>query len=454
VSQPSPQGGATRVATPPAAAATTTTAPATSPPATMPALPGRATASPAASTPTAKTRDTPRRLRLLSVGVVVAGVVVALLGALTFSYLALSLSRAQADTAQLIRVQKIQSNLLNADATATNAFLVGGLEPPAQRAVYDQALSSTSALIVEASQAQPADAAALSALNQHVVSYAATIEQARANNRQGLPVGAQYLRNASADLRSTALPILENLVSSNATRAAEHMDPPMSYIYIFAVISLLALIGVIVAQVWLARRFRRTINVGMLACAVVLLVITAGALIAAQQLNSTLSSISSGSFAAVNTAADARIDANNAKSNESLTLIARGSGQAFETAWKSSADSVAANIQRLTDRPELVSQWQAYTDVHSEIRALDDKGLWDRAVSLATGTGAKSSNTVFSTFDGNLASYLDEVSQDTSSSLADEQPLMVVGAILILIGGLAAALLGRWGIGARLKEYR
>jgi hypothetical protein len=451
VSQASHQGGATGVAARPAAA-TTTTAPATSPPPTLPALPGRATASPAASTPTVKTRDTPRRLRLLSVGVVVAGVVVALLGALTFSYLAFSLNRAQADTAQLIRVQKIQSNLLSADATATNAFLVGGLEPPAQRAVYDQALSSTSSLIVEASQAQPADAAALSALNQHVVSYAATIEQARANNRQGLPVGAQYLRTASADLRSNALPILDNLVSSNATRAADQMDARLGYV--FPVISLLALVGVIVAQVWLARRFRRTINVGMLTCAVVLLVITTGALIAALQLNSTLNSISSGSFAAVNTAADARIDANNAKSNESLTLIARGSGQAFETAWKSSADSVAANIQRLTDRPELVSQWQAYTDVHSEIRALDDKGLWDRAVSLATGTGAKSSNTVFSTFDGNLASYLDEVSQDTSSSLADEQPLMVVGAILILIGGLAAALLGRWGIGARLKEYR
>ena len=131
--------------------------------------------------------DTPQRLRLLSLGVVVVSVVVALVGGLIFSYLAFSLSRAKADTAQLIRVQKIQSNLLSADATATNAFLVGGLEPPAQRAVYDQALSSTSSLIVEAAQAQPADAAALSALNQQVISYAATIEQARANNRQGLP---------------------------------------------------------------------------------------------------------------------------------------------------------------------------------------------------------------------------------------------------------------------------
>jgi hypothetical protein len=451
VSQASHQGGATGVAAPPFPAPTTT-APAMAPPATTPAP--HTPATPTATTPAAavKTMDTPQRLRWLSLGVVVAGVLVALVGVLTFSYLAVSLSRAKADTAQLIRVQKIQSNLLSADAIATNAFLVGGLEPPAQRAVYDQAMSSTSALIVEASQAQPADAAALSALNQQVVSYAGTIEQARANNRQGLPVGAQYLRNASAELRSTALPILDNLVSSNAARAADKMDARTGYV--FLIIAVLALAGVIIGQVWLARRFKRTINVGMLASAAVLLVIAVATLMAAIQVGSALNSITTGSFAAVNTAADARIDANNAKSNESLTLIARGSGQAFEAAWKSSADSVAGNLQRLTDRPELANQWQAYTKVHSEIRALDDGGRWDRAVARATGSGPDSSNTVFGTFDNNLVGYLDEVSQETSNSLAGIQPVMIVFAILTLLSGLAVALLGRWGIAARLKEYR
>jgi hypothetical protein len=451
VSQASHQGGATGVAAPPVAAATTT-APPTAPAATTLARSGQATPSPLTPAPGVKRMDTPRRLRLLSVGVVVAAVVVALVGGLIFSYLAFSLSRAQSDTAQLIRIQKIQSNLLSADATATNAFLVGGLEPPAQRAVYDEALSSTSSLMVEAAQAQPADAAALSALNQQVISYAATIEQARANNRQGLPVGAQYLRNASADLRSSALPILDNLVSSNAARADDDMDARVGYA--LPVISLLALVLLIIGQIWLARRFKRTINVGMLASAAVLLVITVGGLIAAQQLSSTLNSISNGSFAAVNTAADARIDANNAKSNESLTLIARGSGQAFEDAWKSSADSVSGNLEQLSARPELLTQWQAYTEVHNKIRDLDDGGRWDRAVAQATGVGRDSSNTVFNTFDRNLAGYLDEVSKEASSSLANEQPVMVVGAILILLGGLAAALLGRWGVAARLKEYR
>ena len=452
MSQASQQVGGAGVAAPPSAAAGATTAvPSAAADATVSTPPDSAAPSPAAKA-AESTMSTPQLLRLLSLGVVVVGLVIGVIGALIFTYLAVSLSRAKADTAQLIRVQKIQSNLLSADATATNAFLVGGLEPPTQRAAYDQAMSSTSSLIAEAAQAQPADGTALAALNQQVLSYAGMIEQARANNRQGLPIGAQYLRNASAQLRSDALPILNNLVSANATRATDEMKAGAGYIVL--VIALLGLGGVIAAQVWLARRFKRKINVGMLTSSIVLLVLVIGSLIVVLQLRSSLQEISSGSLAAVNTAADARINANDAKSNESLTLIARGSGQAFEAAWKSSADSVAENLGRLTDKPELVGQWQAYTDVHTQIRALDDEGQWDKAVAKATGSANDSSNTVFGAFDSNLAGYLDGVSQEASNSLANEQPVMVVAAVLILLGGLAAALLGRRGVAERLREYR
>ena len=452
MSQASQQVGGAGVAAPPSTAAGATTAvPSAAADATVSTPPDSAAPSPAAKA-AESTMSTPQRLRLLSLGVVVVGLVIGVIGALIFTYLAVSLSRAKADTAQLIRVQKIQSNLLSADATATNAFLVGGLEPPTQRAAYDQAMSSTSSLIAEAAQAQPADGTALAALNQQVLSYAGMIEQARANNRQGLPIGAQYLRNASAQLRSDALPILNNLVSANATRATDEMKAGAGYIVL--VIALLGLGGVIAAQVWLARRFKRKINVGMLASSIVLLVLVIGSLIVVLQLRSSLQEISSGSLAAVNTTADARINANDAKSNESLTLIARGSGQAFEAAWKSSADSVAENLGRLTDKPELVGQWQAYTDVHTQIRALDDEGQWDKAVAKATGSANDSSNTVFGAFDSNLAGYLDGVSQEASNSLANEQPVMVVAAVLILLGGLAAALLGRRGVAERLREYR
>ena len=395
--------------------------------------------------------DTPRRLRLLSLGVIVVGIVVGLVGALVFSALAYLLSRAEADTAQLIRVQQIQTNLLAADATATNAFLVGGLEPPAQRAAYDQALTTTGELIAQAARAQPADADALAALNQRVVAYGASIEQARANNRQGLPVGAQYLRAASAQLRTETLPILDTLVATNAERATTRMDMRLGYV--FVVIAVLGLAAMIAGQVWLARRFKRRVNLGMLAASVALLAALVGGTIGVQQLSATVRSIQTGSFAAVNAAADARIDASNAKSNESLTLIARGSGASFETAWKASAESVVANLDRLGAAAP-ADEWARYMAVHNQIRALDDGGQWEAAVALATGSSPESANTAFNAFDASLAGTLDEVSKEASAGLSRPQAILVVGAILILLVGLAAAMLGRRGVAARLREYR
>ena len=142
-------------------------------------------------------------------------------GGAAFVLLATALGRASASTAQLIRVQQIQTNLLAADATATNAFLVGGLEPPAQRQAYDDAINAATTGITEAAEAESADEQALSRLNEELVAYVALIEDARANNRQGFPVGAQYQRTASATLRADALPLLDNLVDGQRPAGRE-----------------------------------------------------------------------------------------------------------------------------------------------------------------------------------------------------------------------------------------
>ena len=221
---------------------------------------------------------------------------------------------------------------------------------------------------------------------------------------------------------------------------------------VFAVVAALGLAAVVVGQVWLARRFRRTINRGLLAGAIVLLLVLAGGGVSLLNLSSSVRAIESGSFTLVRAAADARIDANNAKSNESLALIARGSGAAFETAWKASADSVVANLELLD--PSLSATWSNYMDVHQQIRALDDGGKWDQAVALATGSGPGSANTAFNAFDASLADTLEQVSQDASAGLSGRQPGLVLAAILIFLAGLGSALVGRWGVAARLREYR
>lgn len=399
-----------------------------------------------AAVSTAKT-GTPGRLRLMTVAVVLAGVLFALGGAVTFGYLAYSLNRAEADSTQLVRVQNIETNLLVADATATNAFLVGGLEPPEQRATYDEALKTTSLLIADAAQAQPADSAALAALNELVVGYAADVEQARANNRQGFPVGSQYLRNASDELRTKALPLLDNLTVSNTERAGANMG--FGAEYLFEIVGLLCLAVTVLVAVWLARRFRRWINVGVVAASVVLLVGLVGGFIGLTNASSEVDQIRRGSFSDLQSTATMRVDANIAKSDESLTLIARGSGAAFEDDWQARSKNITA-----TADGNLAALWKKYVGVHGEIRTIDNGGNWDKAVGLATGRQQGSSNASFTAFDQAAREQLTGLSSTTAAGLSAPQNALTVGAILVFLAGIGAALLGRWGVAARLKEYR
>ena len=58
-----------------------------------------------------------------------------------------------------------------------------------------------------------------------------------------------------------------------------------------------------------------------------------------------------GVYAATRSTAQARIAGFDAKSNESLTLIARGSGAAFEKAWQASSAAVTAQLTELGQNP-------------------------------------------------------------------------------------------------------
>lgn len=439
---------------PPAAQSATATAPAPGP---APAPAGQPAAvvpagQPAVATPAAEQPSlTPRRLRQLMVALVVGALLFGVLGAVGLGLQAYALGKADENTAQLIRVQEIQTNLLTADATATNAFLVGGLEPPAQRETYDHAIGTVNRLIVDASNAQPADADVLQALNTHVNLYTVAIEEARANNRQGFPVGAQYLREASAQLRTDALPILDNLVAANTERAEREMSA--THPLLFQIAAVLILIGYVLAMIWLARRFRRTINLGVLIGGITLLLslIIGGIIVSAA--GSTVSGLRTGDFTDVTAAAEARIESGDAKSNESLTLIARGSGAAFEKAWQESAADVANQLQELGVQ-DLTRSWAAYDAVHAEIRKLDDGGGWDEAVAVATGTGANTSNKAFNEFDGALAAYISDTAQDTRNGLNGPGYALIIGAGLIFVGGIVAAAFARRGVAVRLREYQ
>jgi len=401
---------------------------------------------------------TPGRLRAVGIVSVVVTLLFGLAAGQAFRSADGALGRAAANSDQLVRIQAIQTNVVQADADATNAFLVGGLEPATQRADYTEAVASASGLIAQAAQNQPADGNALAALNQSLVAYTSQVEQARANNRQALPVGAQYLKSASADLRAEALPLLTNLSEANDARVTEEFDRAARSALWLVLPGLLALTVLALSLVWLARRTRRYVNVPLAAGALLVLVTLVLGTVGLLSVKGDVDTTRDGVYAATRSTAQARIAGFDAKSNESLTLIARGSGASFEKAWQASSAAVVGEVARLGENPASSGlgtlPWKGYVDVHTEIRRLDDAGNWEGAVALATGSDPKSGNTAFAAFDTASDEQLTGLSSQTSRQLDDTGGWLPFAGVLGLLAGVVAALCAWWGVSMRLEEYR
>ena len=392
--------------------------------------------------------DVPAALTRWQAALTVAVVVWALLTAALLANSVQNNRAGAANTAQLTRIHAIESSLFRADAIATNAFLVGGLEPAEQRAAYDDALEEVSRLVTQAADAQPADREALTVLNTQVLRYAEQMQQARANNRQGLPVGAQYLREASAELRSETLPVLDALVAANEERATDAFGGHNAVLVALPGLVLLLLLGWFNQQ--LAATFHRRFNVGLVAAAAIVLALTVAAAAATWSLASDTARLQAGDFATAVDTATARTAANDAKSNESLRLIARGSGAAFEEAWVA-ADARVAEL--VADDAELTRLWEAYRGGHAAIVAADDGGDWEGAVAQAVSTAEGSASSVFGAFDERAATVVEEASATVTGSLSGGGWRAVAAAVLTLLAAVAAVAAVSWGLTARRKEF-
>ena len=401
---------------------------------------------------------TPGRMRQLLIAGALTAIVFGFAAAQGFAEADGALGRADANTAQLVRIQNIHTNLARADADATNAFLRGGLEPPAQREDYTTALSTASGLIAEAARSQPADSAALAALNQAVVDYTGLIEQARANNRQGLPIGAQYLKVASNGLRTDAIPLLQNLVKANQDRVDLEFGRVTRGFVWLSVAGLLALAVFGLSLMWLARRTHRYVNVPIAIGGGAILLTTVIGAIGLSNVGVAVDDVKDGPYATTLAMAQARIAAYDAKSNESLTLISRGSGQSYETVWTASNVQVQSQlIKARTVDGRAVSAanlWDVYVASHVTIRKFDDGGEWNKAVDRAIGNTENTANKTFGEFDTEATNLLTRTSEATRDGLGDAGGALPVARWLSLLVGIAAALCVFWGVSQRLEEYR
>jgi hypothetical protein len=398
---------------------------------------------------------TPGRMRLLGfVGALVAALF-GLVGAMSLWSSAGALERASHNTAQVVRIQSIYADLVRADADGTNSFLVGGIEDPAKRADYDASMDRVAKGISAAAEAQPADSEALGVLNGKIQAYVTTVEQARVYNRQGVPVGATYLSNASASLRSEALPIVKSLVDANKARADAEFDAA-SRLLTLILVGLASLGVLVLVMVWLARRTHRYLNPSLFVGTLVVLAALAVGIITLAGVGSQVQAVRNADFLYTVRLADARTAAYDAKSNESLTLIARGSGSQYDAAWQQQSNALLTSLGSLdeTNQKRLKNAWNTYVQAHNAIRDEDKSGNWDAAVQKALDTGPDSANAKFTAFTNDADATLGRYSADTQASLLGPVTWVTVLGWLLLVLCVGAAVLVLRGMGQRIEEYR
>ncbi len=439
-------------------------------PTARPAIPALPRPAPAKNSPVRRwidnqLKDTPSRMRLFGAFGAVMAVLFGLVGASNLWNSSNALDRAAANTKQIVRVQSIYADVLRADAAATNAFLVGGNEDPEQRADYENAMGRVASAVAEAAREQAADGTALAALNAQLQTYASLAEQARAYNRQGLPVGAQYQTEASDQLRDQAVPMIQALLQANTTRADDEFALASSMAPLLTV-GLLTLALLAWAGVWLAQRTHRSFNTGLTSGAFLVLVALVVGIAALSSTRDEVNHVRDNQFAGTLALTTARSAAYDAKANESLGLIARGQANVKrEPDWKADQAIVLQQLDQIGPRDvqwyggsganlnSIKDAWQEYEDQHAQVRTLDDGADWDGAVQLVTDptTGTRPA---FADFEDASSQAIDGFQAALVSGAAAPGTKSVAGSIIVLLCGLAAAVLTAGGIAQRVKEYR
>ena len=410
---------------------------------------------------------TPGRLRRVAAVLVAGCLAVALASVLSGIGRTSSVQDAQtrisaltADSAELYR------SLADADAMATSGYVAAGREPAEVRARYADDLARATDRLVDAAGRLP-DGGPVATIVGQLPVYTGLVETARTLNREGLPLGQAYLGSASRLMRTTLLPAADEL---RRTQAAELTAAHRRGVAIpFAVLLLLVatLAGIVDVSLRERRRTNRTVSVGLVAAAVALVAALGWWAAAVTVANGRLDEAQRHGDAA--TALDeARTAVLQARSSESLTLVARSGGFASD-------DDVTAQIDRVvgpdgaggllaradggapgsTDRVgalyTAVGDWQA---AHRRVRELDDGGQYKEAVASVLTTAPGGSGAAFERLDGALAEAIDaerSAFADAAAAAGRATTGLTTGpALLALLAAAAVAV----GLGRRIGEYR
>jgi hypothetical protein len=406
-------------------------------------------------------RTTPGRLNLYLVGLTVLGLltgVVAVVGAVNRGADVDAVASASGPLA--VQAQGIYRSLSDADATAATAFLSSGAEPPALRQRYLDDVAAASSALATAAATSDAARDAVTRIATSLPVYTGLVETARTQNRLNLPVGAAYLREASALMRGTLLPAANDLYQAATAGLADDRDHAESFPWLTVLLIVATLVGLGAVQYELVGRTQRLLNVGLVVASAAGIILLLWVWISWAVVVGNLDAAGRDGSAQVQAVAAVRIDALQARADEALTLVARGSGGEFEDDFKTRMAGLLAQLDQATaaaDDPTVHSelstadsqlrQWQ---NDHQSLRKADDAGQYPDAVTAAVGP----QSTLFNSIDGHLqkAITLTEATFDDRAARASDALTGAAAGWAVLAVALLAGLVV--GLEQRITEYR
>ncbi|MFJ3339011.1 hypothetical protein [Streptomyces sp. NPDC086766] len=373
----------------------------------------------------------------------------------------------------------IYRSLADANTMATSGYLAGLQETTATRERYENDVRTAAAkLVTAAANSDPGSpsAATITRLNELLPRYKGLVESARANNRQGFPVGGAYLRTANDTMQNQMLPAAEDLYQKENQRLSADYADATPYPWAAIALGVLALAALAWAQHRNYRRTNRVLNHGLVAAsaatAVVLLWVVVGHTVARAGLN--------GSYAhgvrSLSVLHDARIASLKARSDENLTLVSRGAEtktlpdktvmDAYDYAYDQEIAALGRTLARAgaladdsagTEPVKVAGQsMKVWKSRHALARQANDSGDYQKARDRVIGTAAADQSTgeCFDNVDKSLKSALDHETGEFQQAAGDGRAAMTgltAGSAALAVLGAAGALLG---IGRRLSEYR
>ncbi|HQV57812.1 MAG TPA: hypothetical protein PKV27_07350 [Ilumatobacteraceae bacterium] len=414
-----------------------------------------------------QTQSTPVLLRAATVATVIVALLFALLASMGVQRRQRGLDDAGDAARRLIQVQEVRVAIVAADSIASTNYLRGGLELASARQAFDDNIQRASAGLAKAGEGLD-DAAArpVAQANSDLSAYTGLIEQARANNRQGFPVGAAYQRQANALLTSSALPALDQVEASLRDQVNQRMATAGRSGVWFSVAALVLLAVLLGGLAWHARRFKRLLNIPLAAATALVAVVGIYGLVGQASSISKANDAVRGPLQAADLAAQTRAALFDGRSQEALTLINRGNGAAFEANWQQAMATADLAADQACRRSPLGCDLQGaldpYRSAHQAMRTLDDQGDWDTAVAAALGATNVDSTKIDSTeivgsfdaADQQAQRAVESNVERATSALSDAAAPLGALRWLTLVAGLAVAVLAVIGFGQRSREYR